>query len=131
MILSGVIVNLPAADLATLAIVNPPAGTIKVRTPLMRISQDEMARRPHRYGMPTEWAPTLDGRVQVWPEPDRAWPAEARLRDGRDPENVRPVARLVPVEAQIEAFAVQARAAQASRAGETQRVERFSLLGEE
>ena len=47
------------------------------------------ATSPHLYARPVQWAVREDGRVEVWPSPDRTYTVQARLRDGRDPETIR------------------------------------------
>ena len=125
-------IDVPPSDVAVITVVLGVQQTIRHHTTLTRahaqmFEMQTPAEREQR-GVPIYWQPE-DGKIRVWPIPDRDYTAQIRLISGMSVGNKAPPIGMAPVEAWANAMSKAADDVQ--KAQVPQRVERFTLLGDE
>lgn len=127
------IIDIPADQVASIAVVLPPAGPIRCRQALTKVTPEALAACRNQglpIGTPSSWSWTEDNKVDIWPAPHEPMAAEIRDRSGQDWDKASKRIELPPVESIVSAISREHEAWQKQN-GEPVRVERFSLLGDE
>lgn len=128
-------IELPADRVATIVVVHArsASGKIKRSTAMMRMTEKDSVRAPMNddnvFGLPVYWWPA-GGRVQVWPAANREYDIEVMGRDGKPIGGTRASVPVPVVETMIAALN-QAHEQQKKEQAVPQRVERFTLTGDE
>jgi hypothetical protein len=128
-------IDLPADRVATIVVVHArsPSGKIKRSTAMMRVSEGTAAKPPMNddsmFGLPVYWW-SSHGTVQVWPAANREYDIEVMGRDGKPIGGNRAPVSVPVVETMIAALN-QAHEQQKKEQTTPQRVERFTMVGDE
>lgn len=126
-------IDLPADQVASIVVALPPAGPIKCRQAVTRVTPEALAHCRNSgvsIGVPVSWSWTEDNKVDIWPAPHEDMLIEVRDRSGQDWDKKSKRIDLPPVES-IAAAITREHEAWQKQGGEPVRVERFSLMGDE